>query len=257
MRWPSFIKRPKPAADSSPDLGELVVPALVKEEEDAGHPTFLHLASLSGTSRKDAEAVARGLADQMLTSVEIGRVHVYDDQARGRMIIEIHEGGPGRSIAQKVAEALDANQPVQIALANNAILVVDRTHDQIFSLIHQDDEQSKHEEFEHLRPITDFAGEVKLSEIFPDRNGLASLGGVLLGLSLITFLVSGAVFTVIKSGAAQPDALFAAASSGVVIDASDNPAWQLDRARTAAEKEDKRIKMLRKDARGWNWEFQP
>lgn len=258
--WKPFTKaRPDPLGGANPGADQAggAVADAGKGEEPDGLPIFLMVGSLSGASRKDAEAYARGLADKLLTSVELGRIHVYDDRDHGRIIYEIHEGGPQFSIAAKVAEALANGEQVRIALADGKHLAIEQTHDQLFSLVHHDDEESDLREPGDVRQITEFVSDTKLSAIYPDRNGLAALGGVLLGTSLVAFLVAGALNVIIKSGATEPDALFAFASKGVVADASDNPAWQLERARQAAEKEGKTIRVLRKDARGWNWEFQP
>lgn len=254
--WKPFSKgRPDPLDGSAPGADQGSDAA--KGADDAGLPIFLMVGSLSGTSRKDAESYARGLADKLLTSVELGRIYVYDDRDHGRFVYEIHEGGPQMSIAAKVIETLDNNEPVRIALADEKHLSIELTHDQLFSLVHHDDEESDLPESGAVRQITEFTSDVKLAAIYPDRNGLAALGGVLLGTSLVAFLIAGALHLVVKSGATEPDALFAFARKGVVADPSDNPAWQLERARQAAEKEGKTIRVLRKDARGWNWEFQP
>lgn len=259
----SLADRTDPSVDLLPGDEQEVLPVASagkrgKEVEDAGRPVFLMLGSLSGVSRKVAEEFARGQADKVLTSVELGRIHVYDDKAHDRIIYEIHEGGPGLSIAEMVAARLDDQDKVQIALANDRFVSIEHTHGQIYTLIRtiEDAGFSEVQEVTDIRDIAEFAGVAKLSEIYPDRNGLASLGGVLMGISLFAFLIAGGVHLVIKSGATDPDALFSFARKGVISDAADNPAWQLDKARQAAEKEGKHLKMLRKDARGWNWEFQ-
>ena len=227
-----------------------------KQKEEDGKPIFLMIGSLSGASRKDAESYARGLADEMVKSVELARIHVFDDKMRGRMIYEIHEGGPQLSVAEKVADALETQDQVQIALANDIFVSIERTHDQIFTLIHNRDDESGLDEISNVREITEYLSDTKLSEIYPDRNGLAALGGVLTGISLFAFLIAGTLHLVVKSGATDPDALFSFARKGVISSVSDNPVWQLEKARQAAEKDGRHLKVLRKDARGWNWEFQ-
>jgi len=223
-------------------------------QEDDGKPIFLLIGSLSGVSRKDAEALVRAQADQMVTSAELARIRVYEDKVRGRLIYEIHEGGPGLSVAEKIADAMDTQERVQIALSDERYVSIERNHDQLYSLIHNVESDAQEES--DVRDVSEFVSTTKLVDAYPDRNGLAALGGVLLGISLFAFLIAGAVHLVVKSGATDPDALFAFARNGVVSDTSDNPAWQLDKARQAAEKEGKHLKVLRKDARGWNWEYQ-
>lgn len=227
----------------------------------AGAPTFLLLGSLSGTSHKDAESYARGQADQLLTSVEMGRVFIYEDKAHERMVYEIHEGGAGFSIAEKVVQALDRNEPVKLALANDAHVSIEQNHDQIFSLIFHPAVDGllpglqEKAVVEGIRPVTDFVSLHKLQALYPDHNRLSSLGGALLAISFVVLLLSGGFFMLTKSGLAQADAFFALAQKGVVADAEDNPAWQLNRAKLAASPEGKSLAALRKTAAGWSWEF--
>lgn len=253
---------PKPLLHKEPALladQELEVDAAAAEPMDVDAarvepPISLVVGSLAGSTKKEAEAYARGVADSLLTSVELGKLRVLEDKAGGRMIYEIHEGGSGLSVLERVVQDLDRGMPVNLALADGRYVQMDHTHGQIFSLIVPEGERDFRADQVH--PVSDYAGDIKLTVMHPDRNGLAGLGGAMLGLSFVAFLVVGALFTVVKSGVLEKDVLVAYLERNPVKDPKDNPAWQMEQARAEAQAQGKTLNTLRRDATGWKWDYQ-
>lgn len=249
-----------------------------------GHPIFLLVGSLSGCSKKDALQYARGLAEQNIITPSAGRIQVYQDKARDRWVYEIHEGGIEFSIAEKVVAALDAGEPVRIALVNGAHLSIEEAHGELFSLVNPqlDDDapafaaaaQAPQLDFidatsvaapefvDDPAPvakapddISKYAGTTPLQEVFPMNKQLSKTGGWLLGVGGVCFASLGLAFALMHTGVFDSDALLTLAKSGVVADASDNPALQLEKARAEAEKTGAHITALKKGPKGWSWEL--
>mgnify|MGYP007002706517 CR=1 FL=1 len=68
---------------------------------------LLILGSLESDSRKDVIAYARGLAESQVIAKEACFIDAV--KRNGRWLYEIHEGGPGRSVAQWVTSMLESN----------------------------------------------------------------------------------------------------------------------------------------------------
>ncbi|WP_434716163.1 hypothetical protein [Paraburkholderia sp. A3RO-2L] len=243
---------------------KVVAPAQLTPDED-GYPTFLMLGSLSDGTLKDATAYARGLAETYITSAENARIRVFDDKLKGRFVYELQEGGPGRSIMEKALEMLDAGQKVRVQLTNGAHAVIEDNHGEVFSLIYPaSDEVIRPQELAGFEPdadegepltIDELAGPEVMKELYPQNRKLVHIGGAILGVALSLFMLTGAVYTVVRSGAFDGDALLRQTKAGMLTDTADNPVWQLDKARMAAEKDGKTLKTLQKGPNGWSWEL--
>lgn len=269
-------------------------------------PIFLMVGSVSGVSRKDATAYARGLAEANVISPVLGRIHVLEDKARNRWVYEVHEGGGEFSIAEKVLARLDAGERVLIELANNYYLSVEDTGGEIFSLVHQpsadplaaaavgapgpvqaslpglDDQgiaalsAELGEPVEVVRapavadaetteaaPVIErpvsvsvYEGKSRLEELFPENKALSKFSFVLVGVSSALFITLGLLYTVLQAGVFDKDAMFTLTKAGHLADASDNPVWQLGKARNEADKTGNHIKALKRGPNGtWTWEL--
>jgi hypothetical protein len=240
--------------------------AVALDPDDVGSPIFIMMGSLSGGTLKDAIAYARGLAETYITAPDISRIRVYDDQLNNRYVYEIAEGGPGLSILEKVLEQLEAGAKVRLHLVNGAQAVIEETHGEVFSLIYPaSDEAIRPEQlpgFEtkddegQLWKIQDLVGDVELSEMYPQKRALVHIGGVVLGVAISLFMLTGAIYTVVRSGVLDGDALLRQTKAGMLADTVDNPVWQLDKARSAAEKDGKALSALKKGPNGWTWELE-
>jgi uncharacterized protein YlzI (FlbEa/FlbD family) len=233
--------------------------------EDIGAPIFIMLGSLTGCSAKDAMAYARGLADTYITSPEIARIRVFEDKVGDRLIYELHEGGPGRSIIEPVLEQFEAGQKVRVHLTNGAQVVIEENLGEVFSLIYPASNEiiqtaqlpglETESDEGVLWRIEDLAGAAPMKELFPQNKKLTHIGGVILGIATSLFMLTGGIYTVTQTGVLDGDALLRQTKAGILTDANDNPVWQLDKARIAAEQEGKALGALKKGPTGWTWEL--
>lgn len=240
------------------------VAALVSPE-DEGAPIFVMVGSLSDCSMKDALAYARGLAETYITAPEIARIRVFEDKAAGRFIYELHEGGPGRSIIEPVLENLEAKQKVRVQLTNGAQVVIEEAHNEVFSLVYPASNEiiqaaqlpglETESDEGVLWRIEDLCGAVVMKELYPQNKKLTHIGGVILGVAVSLFMLTGGIYTVIQTGILDGDALLRQTKAGLLTDTTDNPVWHLEKARIAAEQEGKTLRALKRDAKGWSWEL--
>lgn len=246
----------------------LNVPEVELDPNDIGAPIFLMMGSLSGCTMKDAVAYAKGMAESYVTAPELCRWRVFEDADNGRFVYEIHEGGPGFSIVEKVLEQLAQGFKVRVRLVNGAYAVIEDPNSELFSLIYPaEDEvsgQSQLQGFEAIEPeletpivpIDTLCGPVALKELFPVNKKLTNIGGVILGVGISVFILTGAAYTVLRSGVLDGDALLRQTKAGVLADAADNPVWQMEKARMASDKDGKSVRALKKDKGGWSWELE-
>jgi len=236
------------------------------DPEDIGAPIFIMMGSLSGGSMKDAIAYARGLAETYITAPDISRIRVYEDSVNSRYVYEICEGGPGLSIMEKVLEQLDIGAKVRLRLANGAQAVIEETHGEVFSLIYPASDEAirpgqlpgleTKDDESHLWKIEELVGTEELKDLFPQKRALVHIGGAVLGVAISLFMLTGGIYTVVHSGVFDGDALLRQTKAGVLTDTVDNPVWQLDKARNAAEKDGKALSALKKGPNGWSWELE-
>ena len=254
-----FERKPAPTAAAKP-----VKPG----DAEPSRPIFLMVGSLSGCTRKDAMQYLRGLAETNVVSPQLGRIHLFNDKAHDRWVYEIHEGGGSTSIVEKVIDTLDGGEPVQIALVNGAHVSIEQAHGELFSLIHPRPDDAAPvvntvvniDEAAQTAPawaeVSAFAGSTQLTELFPENKVLSKIGAYSLGCSFACFILFGAAYTVLQAGLFDTDALLTLTKAGQVAELSDNPVWQLDKARSAAETAGSHIKALKKDpVKGWGWEL--
>lgn len=235
------------------------------DPDDIGCPIFLMVGSLSDCSLKDATAYARGLAETYITSPEIGRIRVFEDKAGARFIYELHEGGPGQSIIEPVLEQLAQGHKVRVQMTNGAQVVIEEAHNEVFSLVYPASNEilptaqlpglETETDEGILWRIEDLCTPMALKELYPQNKKLVHVGGVILGVAVSLFMLTGGIYTVTQSGALDGDALLRQTKAGIVTDANDNPVWQLDKARIAAEQEGKTLRALKKTPSGWKWEL--
>ena len=236
------------------------------DPDDEGAPIFIMVGSLTDCTMKDAIAYARGLAETYITAPEISRIRVVNDVAHGRFIYELQEGGPGRSVIEKVLEQVNANHKVRIHLTNGAQAVIEQTHDEVFTLIYPaSDEIIRPEQLPGLETEVDegqlwhieqLCGDETLDELYPQNKKLVHIGGAILGVALSAFMLTGGAYTVLRSGMLDGDTLLRQTKAGMLTDTNDNPVWQLDKARSAAEKDGLALRALKKGPGGWSWELE-
>ena len=242
-----------------------VTPAASIDPDDIGAPIFVMVGSLTGCSAKDAMAYARGLAETYITAPEIGRIRVFEDKAGARFIYELQEGGPGRSIIEPVLEQLAEGHKVRVHLTNGAQVVIEDAHNEVFSLVYPASNEiiataqlpglETESDEGVLWRIEDLCGNVELKELFPQNKKLTHIGGIILGIAVSLFMLTGGIYTVTQTGVLDGDALLRQTKAGILTDTNDNPVWQLERARIAAEQEGKSLGALKKGATGWTWEL--
>jgi hypothetical protein len=231
-----------------------------------GAPLFLMVGSLANVSRKDAMQYARGMAEANVISPELGRLQLTHDKQNDRYVYEIHEGGTEFSIADKVLASLQAAEPIRIELVNGAHLTIEEAHGELFSLIHPRPEVDVLQgvgldhETDAVDPSTfvsvhAFASTEKTLELFPAQKHLFKKGLVMVAVSAVLFITSGTLYTFKQAGWFDNDSLLMLTKAGQVAKATDNPAWQLEKARTEAAAQGKFIKALKKSPSGWSWEL--
>lgn len=258
----SFTFAPKPAAGVGASL-----PLAVEVEELVvmENPLFLQVGSVSGCTYKDALAYARSLADGMFPSPESVKFYILEDKVRDRFIYELHEGGPGLSIAEKVIQALSAGESVHIELANGYQASIEEAHGEVFTLRYPpvseqllpgSGELEGYIDRAHVMPITAFTGVKKLKSLESDQSILRPIGLSLLGFSTVALLIGGGLWVALKSQVLDGDFVLSQAKLGVIARVQDNPVLHLDRARIEADRTNKAIHKLQKaPGKGWSHEL--
>lgn len=233
---------------------------------DAGAPIFILIGSLTDCTLKDATAYVRGLAETFITAPEVARIRVFDDRANRRFVYELQEGGPGLSVIEKVLELTKDGQKVRIHLTNGAQAVVEEAHDEVFTLVYPaSDEMIRPQQLPGLETeydegqlfrLEDLSGTEELKELYPVNRNLTHIGGAILGVALSAFMLTGGIYTVVRSGMLDGDELLRQTKAGMLADTHDNPVWQMDKARVAAEQSGQALSALKKGPTGWSWELQ-
>lgn len=230
-----------------------------------GLPFFLMVGSMRDCSAKDALAFARGLAEKYVTSPQLGLVSVYHDRFNGRYVYEIHEGGPGHSIVEKLLQSVQQTGMVRIQLASGGYLAVEDVAGELISLLYPAGEEPAMVGFgangedqaeAPLQPIQQFCSDtVKLPPLFPEHKALPRIASIVLGVAGALFLLTGTLYAVNISGLLAPDILLTQAQRGNLPDWQDNPVWQMDKARADAEAQGKSVLALKKEGGKWTWEL--
>lgn len=227
-------------------------------------PLRLLLGSLRDCSEKDARAYARGLAESFVTATEQCRLQVKKDPNQNRYLFEIHEGGPGASILDAVMSALETEKQVCIQLANGAHVSIEDTLGEVLTLLYSDKDkaglngvgiQSDTTQSAPIEHISKFCSNTVLPELMPENHKLAYISAVILGLTSSVFILTGLSYTVLSSGVIDADVMVRQAKAGHVAEGSDNPVWQLEKARADAEKTSSEVSVLKRDKKGWSWEL--
>lgn len=234
-------------------------------------PISLTVGSLEGFSRKDALAYVRGLAERgvVVVAETVTYIGVTEDRANNRFFYEIHEGGPGKSIYEKLTLALQERSQVRLALANGRSVIIEDHHGVVHSLIAPRAEESlelsgEDEEaprlFEHhaqgvpLEHVWQYLGHQKLTKLYNEGEKMPLFTGLILSIAFFAFVATGATYTLVQGGAFEADAVLTPAKEGHLNVGEDNPAWQLDLAKKEAD--GRLIKILKKDGKGWSWEIE-
>lgn len=239
--------------------------AAAVDPSDVGVPIVLMMGSLTDCSAKEAHAYARGLAETYITAPELAYIRVFEDTVNGRFIYELHEGGPAVSVIEPVLEHLSAGQKVRIKLTNGAQVVIEQAHGEVFSLVYPAASEAlpatKYPGLESedsdgiLQRVEELGGTVALKELYPQDKKLTHLGGIILGVGISVFMLVGGAYTINQTGILDGDTLLRQTKAGILTDTVDNPAWQLDKARNAAETSGKALTALKKGPDGWTWEL--
>lgn len=222
-------------------------------------PFFLMVGSLTGITLKDAKLYADGLAEKFITSPRLARVHVQHDKPKNRIVYEIHEGGPGYSILDKLLKKLEEQRTVRIELANDAHVEMSDefgelvtlhfpagTHENLGGTIREDDNTP----FVELKEL---CSNLKLPELFPLRKGYVVTGAVMMVLSAAILLASGMFFAVKKSGFLDSDPVTTMAKGVFPPSVEDNPYWHLQRAKQEALSKKDSLGKLVKTNGTWSW----
>lgn len=228
--------------------------------DESSAPTFLMVGSLSGITKKDAWTFVRGQAANFVSSPEEMRINAMEHS--GRWFYEIHQGGPGYSILPKVIEELEAERSVRIGTANGGFVEIHDELNEVYSLQYGAEDRFKKEVGvagqveQEVAFISDFIDLRKsLVELYPQQVKLQLAGAISMVLAAILFMVTGTLYTFTQSGVLDVDAMVSTAKAGHVSAATDNPVWQLDRARTEADAAKTTVSTLKRDGKSWTWEL--
>ena len=97
-------------------------------------PTSVIFGSISDVTKKDALAIARGVAERQLESILASSIKV--SKIKGRMVYEIHEGGDRISYMKEVVDAVEAGEAIRIQLANGRVAEMLEEDDEIITIIY-------------------------------------------------------------------------------------------------------------------------
>lgn len=246
---------------------------VVHKRKGPGHPVFLMVGSVSGMSYRDVKSYVLGLADRYVVSQTSSGFHIKEDAANGRYIFEIHDGGPERSIIDKVMEALFVEEvdeddeaqaglattkpQVNIQLANESYISIHEEQGEVYSLVYTEVAEDAFDDNEELRPkdIIEYCSDKGLQEVYPEKKSLPVAGASLLLAALCFFLVSGGAFVITQTGILNSDVYVTLAKQGYLGDPSDNPSFQLNKAKGAASAQNTFINKLTKSNGKWTWEL--
>jgi hypothetical protein len=100
-------------------------------------PMLVIIGSLSGASRKDAMAYAKGLAEGQCIALDEVRVGLWKDKIKGRWVYEVHEGGEGLSYLEPLIKARRLhNMPYRITLTDGRSADISEFQDEIVTVIY-------------------------------------------------------------------------------------------------------------------------
>lgn len=222
-------------------------------------PFILMVGSLKGVSFKEAKMFAEGLAERFISAPKMARVGVQHDKPRNRILYEIHEGGAGYSVLPRVLELLEDKQHIRVELANEAYIEISDEFGELVTLHYP---EGTHENLggfveDYVPPpstrLEDLYTLPKLPELFPEKRGLAVAGiGAML---LAAFCLFGSVvyFSLMTSGFFTADPVAAMGKGRYPPSVEDNPYWQLEKAKLAAQSAKKTIDKLEKKDGKWSW----
>lgn len=159
------------------------------EEFLSNMPMLLILGSLESDSRKDVIAYARGLAESQVIAKEACFIDAV--KRNGRWLYEIHEGGPGRSVAQWVTSMLESNprSKVSLPLTGARFASISEVGGELVTVIYPPSEEKHQAAMEEARGI-EFGP--ALAPFYGSGIPLRNAAAGLLALSAFIFLVSGA-----------------------------------------------------------------
>ena len=153
---------------------------------------------------------------------------------------------------------------MRVQLTNGSQVVIEEANNEVFSLVYPAANEVISAQLPGLETetdegvlwrIEDLCGTTELKELYPQNKKLVHVGGVVLGAAAALFMLTGGIYTVTQSGALDGDALLRQTKAGIIADTNDNPVWQLEKARMAAEQDGKTLRALKKTPSGWKWEL--
>src|SRR5690606_27058284 len=104
--------------------------------EQSVFPIMVIIGSLSGATRKDALAYARGLAEGQCIALDEVRIGLWKDKVKGRWVYEVHEGGAGFSYMEPYVSAGNLHElPVRIELTDGRSADVSEFQDELVTVI--------------------------------------------------------------------------------------------------------------------------
>lgn len=260
-KWHSFFPKKNDSNSGPPDAPETAASAVADDTPDivTGPPFILMVGSLTGVTLKDAKLFADGLAEKFITSPRLARVHVQQDKPKNRVLYEIHEGGPGYSILDKLLKNLEHQRTVRIELANDAHVEISDefgelvtlhfpagTHENLGGTIREEDNTP-------FVAIKELCSKSKLPELFPLRKGYVVTGAIMMVLSAAILLASGMFFAVKKSGFMDTDPVTLMAKADFPPSVEDNPYWHLQKAKKEAMAKQEALGKLVKTNGTWSW----
>ena len=226
-------------------------------------PLLLIVGSLTGVTVKDAKLFADGLAEKFITSPKLARVHVQSAPDKSRIFYEVHEGGAGYSIINKLLERLQTQRSVRIELANEGHVEISDEYGELVTLHYP---AGTHDNLGGVIvesamtpyvPLEELYSKYRIAELFPERRGLVIAGAAVMVVSALMFFVAGFFFTVAKSGFFDKDPVFTMGVGGFPPSVDDNPYWMLNKAMQEANAGGRTITKLEKVGGKWNWVLSP
>lgn len=226
---------------------------------DARSPIFLMVGSLTDISYKDAVAYARGLAEEYVVSDSAAWIRVKEDRANGRYLYEIHDGGVGYSVLEKVCEKLAQGEKVHIRLANSGYVTISEEHDQVYSLIATNEHEVYPTQSGGSAPepvsVEEYIGTARMKELYPQSRGYIAVGGAVLAVSFTIFMIVASLYAAVAFEVLDDDLLTTGQRQAASSEISGNPVFQLELAKRAADSAGRHIAALRKSGKNWSWEL--
>jgi len=215
-------------------------------------PLLLIVGSLDAGSRKDVLAYARGLAESQVVAKDACFVDAI--KLEGRWLYEVHEGGPGRSLARWISHQLEASPGTKVAipLAGDRVASVSSVSGDLVTIIYPSDERRSEEASDEVQAM---AFGARLSPFFGSASALRNVSAVIFGVSALIFLVAGLTFFV-RANAIDIGRIagrVASSGTGFRTDIAALPSVQLGLAAKDIKTSSGYLSYIKLDKGKWTW----